>query len=178
MHEHAPLPDLRYEFDQPQVGPEEIGNKALKLVEVNAPLTAFELIELEAASRGLTTNEAAKDRWVTPDAVRELRNKVLKKLNTHSMAAAVRESIERDILQIDKKERPDWLVLTPAELEVLELASLGKSNEASAEARNCSITTVKMHRKSIHRKLEVGTIAGAVRLGFEYGFLQPRPVGR
>lgn len=54
--------------------------------------------------------------------------------------------------------------LTDAEVQVLELVALGRTNQAIADARNISPRTVAKHLEHIYRKLEVDNRAAAAGL--------------
>jgi DNA-binding CsgD family transcriptional regulator len=59
--------------------------------------------------------------------------------------------------------------LTPRELEVLELASLGLTNVSLAERLGVTVSAVKFHLASIYRKLSVSNRTEAVALYLRSG---------
>ncbi len=154
----------------------EIGARALELSSQVTELSPTELVELELVSRGLKEVSAAKERWVSPETVKVHRQRIRDKLGSPNMSGAIRIAIERSILSPEKKPIPPRAELTPTEIEILILASLGMSLSQSAEARGKSRETIKAQRKAILRKFNTETIAGAVMIGFEYGYLEPTDV--
>jgi len=62
--------------------------------------------------------------------------------------------------------------LTARELEVLQLASLGKANREIGTSLRISETTVKTHMSTILLKLDAGDRAHAVRLAVQRGFIE------
>ena len=61
-----------------------------------------------------------------------------------------------------KSENGAARALTPRELEVLELASLGLTNGSLAERLGVTVSAVKFHLASIYRKLHVANRTEAV----------------
>ena len=59
--------------------------------------------------------------------------------------------------------------LTPRELEVLDLASLGLTNVSLAERLGVTVSAVKFHLASIYRKLAVSNRTEAVALYLRSG---------
>ena len=59
--------------------------------------------------------------------------------------------------------------LTPRELEVLKLASLGMTDAAIGEALFISPRTASQHLRSVYGKLGVSTRAAATRYALEHG---------
>jgi LuxR family maltose regulon positive regulatory protein len=69
---------------------------------------------------------------------------------------------------------PDASALTGAELAVLRLLRGPDSQRAIAQALSVSMNTVKTHRASIYRKLDVGRRQDAVARAVEHGLISPR----
>jgi DNA-binding CsgD family transcriptional regulator len=65
--------------------------------------------------------------------------------------------------------------LTPTELRVLELVSLGNTNAEVGLVLKISEDTAKSHLRHTYSKLGVGDRALAVRVALERGILRPRP---
>jgi DNA-binding NarL/FixJ family response regulator len=61
--------------------------------------------------------------------------------------------------------------LSPRELQVLQLISLGWSNRKIAETLHRSANTIDTQIKSIYRKLAVNSRTQAVRVATQHGFL-------
>jgi DNA-binding CsgD family transcriptional regulator len=55
-------------------------------------------------------------------------------------------------------------VLTPREVEVLELATAGLSTQQTARRLGCAERTVETHRRNIYAKLHATGIAHAVAI--------------
>lgn len=62
-----------------------------------------------------------------------------------------------DIINAEKEEIEDNIELSPRELEIAELLAEQKSNQEVAEALFISINTVKAHKKSLYKKLNVSS---------------------
>lgn len=62
-------------------------------------------------------------------------------------------------------------MLTPREIEVLQLLSRGCSYAGVASVMGISVHTVGSHIKNAYRKLEVGSAAAAVARGIQLGLL-------
>jgi len=60
-------------------------------------------------------------------------------------------------------------VLTPRELEVMQLLAEGKSTRAVAETLNLSVKTIDTHRYQIMNKLRIGSIAELVKFAIREG---------
>ncbi len=63
-------------------------------------------------------------------------------------------------------------VLSERELEVVRLVAAGKSNQQIADQLFISVRTVETHRKNILAKLELGNIAGLIRLACQQGLIK------
>ncbi|HEY9420339.1 MAG TPA: response regulator transcription factor [Thermoanaerobaculia bacterium] len=73
-----------------------------------------------------------------------------------------------------RRERLEFLTLTPRELEVLSLVAEGLSNGEIASQLFLSVHTVKNHVHKILETLGVRSRAGAVRYAIERGWLRDR----
>ena len=62
--------------------------------------------------------------------------------------------------------------LTKRETQILFLMAKEKCANEIAEELNIGEATVRSHRKNLYTKLDVTKSAGAVRKGFEYGYLR------
>jgi len=78
-----------------------------------------------------------------------------------AMARGVQERSERDELQTLRRR---FEALTPRELEVLELVVLGRLNKQIADDLGIHERTVKAHRTSLTRRLQVQSVAELTRL--------------
>ena len=134
-------------------------------------LNPKEVETLELASQGLSVGESAKERGIPADTIKSQRKEYLRKLGAKSTANAVRIGIEAGIIPItfDEYGLPGANRLTPALLDVLELAAQGFSVQETAEKRGVSIETIKTHRKDIIRKLGAENIVHSVRRAYEAG---------
>ncbi len=61
--------------------------------------------------------------------------------------------------------------LSNREQEILFLLAQGKSSQTISSELDVSLNTIRVHRKNIYFKLQVKKPAGAVRKGFELGYL-------
>lgn len=62
--------------------------------------------------------------------------------------------------------------LTRRETQILYLMAIEKCASEIAQELEIGESTVKSHRKNIYIKLDVCKTAGAVRKGFEHGYLK------
>jgi DNA-binding NarL/FixJ family response regulator len=69
---------------------------------------------------------------------------------------------------------PEPEVLSPRELEVLQLVAAGNTNRESARHLFISEATVKTHLLNIYAKLDVSDRAAAVAEAYNRGYLKPR----
>jgi len=68
--------------------------------------------------------------------------------------------------------RPEPLLLSPAELEVLLFVSHGLSVRDIARARVVELSTVRRQTKAIRRKLAAKNMAQAVAIGMRHGLIR------
>ncbi|MFC4870426.1 response regulator [Negadavirga shengliensis] len=61
------------------------------------------------------------------------------------------------------------LKLSKRELEILKLIAQGKSNKELADILHLSVYTVETHRKHLHQKLEVSSVAELVKKALDMG---------
>jgi len=70
---------------------------------------------------------------------------------------------------------PDRVLFTPLtsrETQILYLMAQEKCASEIAHSLHIKETTVRSHKKNLYIKLDVSKSAGAVRKGFEYGYLR------
>jgi DNA-binding NarL/FixJ family response regulator len=79
-----------------------------------------------------------------------------------------RETCERKIVK--KKVN----ILTPRELEVLQLIAEGQSNKQIAAELSISIKTVEKHRQQIMDKLSIHDVAGLTRYAIAKGIIESK----
>jgi len=75
-------------------------------------------------------------------------------------------------LQITKPRSGSLIRLTKRESQILYLMAKEHCAIQIAESLHIKESTVRSHRKSLYIKLDVSKSAGAVRKGFEYGYLR------
>jgi two-component system response regulator FixJ len=90
------------------------------------------------------------------------------------LLAAVQRALEREAHQRQERSRMKNLrgrfdLLSERELEVLGHVVKGKMNKEIADDLNINLRTVKLHRTSITRKLQVQSVAELTRLADEAG---------
>ena len=78
---------------------------------------------------------------------------------------------------MNRVRTPDPELLSPRELEVLDLVAGGNTNRESAARLFISEATIKSHLLNIYGKLGVGDRAAAVAEAFNRGLLTPRGQG-
>jgi DNA-binding NarL/FixJ family response regulator len=66
-------------------------------------------------------------------------------------------------------------VLTPREMEVLQLVAQGRTNQEIADALVLSIKTVQAHRANVMEKLGLRDITHLVRFAIHHGLIPPEP---
>jgi DNA-binding NarL/FixJ family response regulator len=72
---------------------------------------------------------------------------------------------------IESNQHMTEVPLTEAEIEVLRLLALGRSNKEIASTRLRSAETIKRQVSSIYKKLSVDNRTGAVAIAREHGLL-------
>lgn len=97
-----------------------------------------------------------------------------KRAPKEQLLAAVQRALERDALERHKRLQINNLrgrfeALSERELEVLGHVVKGKMNKEIAADLNINLRTVKLHRTSITRKLQVQSVAELTRLADEAG---------
>lgn len=91
-----------------------------------------------------------------------------KPVRDQTLLDAVTTGIERDIAQRSEAEIVRRYVdahatLTPRERQVLRAVALGRLNKQIAWDLGISVVTVKLHRSSVMRKMQVRTVSDLVR---------------
>jgi len=87
------------------------------------------------------------------------------------------EAIERVADGKPQEEQVDWIGheagLSPREVEVLSLVTLGMSNQDIADRLFLTINTLKSHIRQAYKKIGVGSRAQAVAWCMQHGFAPP-----
>jgi DNA-binding NarL/FixJ family response regulator len=83
-------------------------------------------------------------------------------------------------IQIRQREDPQSYakVLTEKELAMLKLFGLGLSNQDIADREGVELSTIQGHRKSVMRKLQVGTSLELMRFAIAKGFTRVSDIHR
>jgi DNA-binding NarL/FixJ family response regulator len=96
-------------------------------------------------------------------------------MSTH--APELVEAIERAADGKPQEEQVDWIGheagLSPREVEVLSLVTLGMSNQDIADRLFLTINTLKSHIRQAYKKIGVGSRAQAVAWCMQHGFAPP-----
>lgn len=116
---------------------------------------------------GLAGARTTKDRVVT-DAEKKYRLGVLNVVSAHFYTVFC--SLHRRSYSLDEKE----VVLTPKELEVLQLIAIGKTNEEISGGLEISKDAVDARVRAIFQKLNVSNRTAAVLKAAQSGLLQMR----
>jgi DNA-binding NarL/FixJ family response regulator len=90
------------------------------------------------------------------------------------LASALFDRLARLGRERRRREKLDYLTLTPRELEILRLIAEGLNNQAIARRLFLSVHTVKNHVHKILDTLGVGSRWEAVRHAIERGWLRDR----
>jgi DNA-binding NarL/FixJ family response regulator len=115
---------------------------------------------------------------------------ILKSDASSQLAAAVEAVSQRNLyfssgvsnIVIDSLTTPyEWkdeenhseIPLTPREIDIVSLLAQGKSNKEIATELFISVRTVETHRRTIHRKLELNSLAELVRYAIRHGLVRP-----
>jgi DNA-binding NarL/FixJ family response regulator len=110
-----------------------------------------------------------------PDARKSGADEVItKNFRREDLINLIRELAARDTSRKPESVNlaPTQDLLSPREIEVLELLATGLSDKEIADALNISVNTVKNHDKSILQKLHVENRFKAVIKAREYGILK------
>ena len=91
-----------------------------------------------------------------------------KPVRDQTLLDAVTIGIERDIAQrgeaeVVSRHVDNYATLTPRERQVFQAVALGRLNKQIAWDLGISIVTVKLHRSSVMRKMQVTTIGALIR---------------
>ena len=91
-----------------------------------------------------------------------------KPVRDQTLLDAVTTGIERDIVQrletqIVRRHTENHATLTPRERQVMRAVALGRLNKQIAYDLGISVVTVKLHRSSVMRKMQVRTIGDLIR---------------
>ena len=91
-----------------------------------------------------------------------------KPVRDQTLLDAVANGIEQDVarrlhFQIARRHAENHATLTPRERQVLRSVALGQLNKQVAYDLGISIVTVKLHRSSVMRKMQVTTIGELIR---------------
>ncbi len=135
-------------------------------------LTAYEQEEyvhqaLEFGAEGYLLKSAEKDELIA--AVRA----VVK--GDKAFSARVKEIIIKGFLarrELVKTSQPPATILTTREREILELVSLGLTNQQIAQKLFISSRTIDTHRTNIMHKIGVHDVAHLVRYAIEHGLVK------
>lgn len=87
------------------------------------------------------------------------------------LSPEISRSVVADFLQAEAEEAQAADLLTPREMEVLQLVVEGNTNRAIAEILHLSIKTVEKHRANLMGKLEVNDLAALVRVAIRKGLV-------
>jgi FixJ family two-component response regulator len=92
-----------------------------------------------------------------------------KPINSEQLLGAVAEALEKSRQAITEQQSQDgkqerWSRLTPREREVVDLVVAGLLNKQIAHQLGVAEQTIKAHRSSIMKKLEIRRVAELVRL--------------
>jgi len=119
------------------------------------------------------------------EAVRDgVRAFVLKSQGTDDLFRAIREVVQGGIYigpgpsmalarQVQAVGAPTRALVTPRELEVLELIASSKTMKEIAALLRISVKTVGFHRGRIMQKLDIHDLAGLVRFAVRQGLITP-----
>jgi DNA-binding CsgD family transcriptional regulator len=64
-------------------------------------------------------------------------------------------------------------VLTPRQMEILQLIADGYATKQAADHLRISIKTYETHRGALQRRLGISTIAGLTRYAIRQGLIEP-----
>lgn len=86
------------------------------------------------------------------------------------LSPAIAGSILHELVtgQVDHEQFDPFERLTPRELEVLQLITLGQTNTAIAQMLGISVRTVEKHRANLMSKLNVHDVASLTRLAIKH----------
>lgn len=89
------------------------------------------------------------------------------------LSPAIAKSVLHEFLadRADSEQFDPFERLTPRELEVLQLITLGRTNTAMAQMMGISVRTVEKHRANLMSKLGVHDVASLIRLAVKYNLI-------
>jgi FixJ family two-component response regulator len=112
-----------------------------------------------------------------PTAVKAMKRGALdllvKPFEVPTLVSAVQRALERDALRSEETVRFEEIarrrkLLTPRELEVMDLVVAGNSNKQVAAHLNLSAKTIEIHRGRVMRKMKAESVAQLVHLSVEF----------
>lgn len=137
-------------------------------------LDALPQVRREFSQAGIVIVSMADDQATVDNAIAcGINGYISKAVAPQTMMDALTAVREGElVVQVPQPERPQGLMLTPRQAEVLQLISAGKTNKEIAIALGISPFTVQIHATALFRALGVTTRAAAVAKGMSEGFLQ------
>jgi DNA-binding NarL/FixJ family response regulator len=120
---------------------------------------------------------AVEDPQVIESAFRRgARGYILKSINPFDLPAAIRQIVERTVIQVSHDNRAPASLpggLSEKELAVLVELCHGHTNKQIAESLWLSEQTVKFHLRNIYRKLGINSRTEALRFAYEHDLAAP-----
>jgi DNA-binding NarL/FixJ family response regulator len=156
---------------------ETLGNYEISDVELNI---------LELLCEGLSTKEISKKMNLANGTIRNYRSSIYEKLNVRNRIEAIVKAYKIGLLELKPNlekvkaildDYPTSRLITlhyqlsPREIDLLELATTGKTNTELARELDISGGTVRNYFSSIYEKLDVNNKVEAVKEAIELGII-------
>jgi DNA-binding NarL/FixJ family response regulator len=154
----------------------------LQMPGVNGLAAITELAQRGSGAKVLVLTTYDTDGYVVPAIEAGATGYLLKDAPRDELLRAVRAAAEgrsvlapsvADALMNHVRTPPAAELLSPRELEVLQLVAAGNTNREAAKHLFISEATVKTHLLNIYAKLEVSDRAAAVAAAYNRGLLKP-----
>lgn len=134
-------------------------------------LTKTEHEVIYSTSRGLSIDQIANERLISPFTVRAFHRGILKNYGANNISHAVRLGIEMGDIPFELN--PDSaLDISPYEKKALEFVSLGFIAVEAANCRDISTRTANYYVQAARRTLNANNHPHMVRRGFELGLIE------
>lgn len=141
-----------------------------------------QVLKAQPATRIIILSAHSDEAYVANAAAAGAAGFLLKQSSAHAVCRAVREVREGGAFfappraEVDARhpprERGAAVILTPREMEVLQLVAEGRANKEAAVELGIGVKTVEKHREHLMKKLRIHDTAGLTRYAIAAGIIE------